>query len=222
MSSHDEEPPTKRGRGIGTVIVCFAIAVGIGSVLDSGDNRVKKAAAREAARDEAAERTTPDSDDVTSYKVNKGHVIVVPTTGAASIDMNDDMRAHAQIKVNGKRTTITVDDDFSDDSKIKISIPATDACRVELSAGLLEIKRLPCADTELIVRSGKMEVTEVPKTHGKLSGSVSVGTVKIDAGNGKESRSAGVGDLRADVPGTGAGPNLTARVDVGMLTVDVE
>lgn len=227
----DYESPRRhsRGRGIGSVIACFVIAIVAVSIFDSDEHRqVKRVVAKEAhetllaAAENASERTAPENDDVVTYKINKGHVVVVPTAGDLAIDMKDELRARAQIKVNGKRTTIDVDDDYSDDSKIKISVPAADACRIELSAGLLEVKRLPCGNSELIVRSGKMEVTDVGKTHGTLTGSVSVGTVKIDGGKGKVSKSAGVGDLRAELPATGSGPALIARVDVGMLTVDVE
>jgi hypothetical protein len=228
--NNDHSPPHRhdKGRGIGTIIACFAIAFVVVSLFDSNEHRqVKRVVAKEAhemlmAANDVTERTPPDSDDVVTYKINKGHVVIVPTSGEAAIDMKDDMRARAQIKVNGKRTTITIDDDYSDDSKIKISVPANDACRIELSAGLLEVKRLPCSNSELIVRSGKMEVTDVPQAHGVLTGSVSVGTVKIDGGSGKVSKSSGVGDLRAEAPATGKGPALVARVDVGMLTVDVE
>ncbi len=234
MSRYDDEDEDQsrhrsgRSRGIGTIIGCFVIAIVAVSLFDSDHHRqVKRVAAKEAhemlmAANDVTERTAPDSNDVVTYKINKGHVVITPTTGEATIDMKDDLRARAQIKVNGKRTTITVDDDYSDDSKIKISVPANEACRIELSAGLLEVKRLPCTNSEFIVRSGKMEVTDVPKRHGSLTGSVSVGTVKIDGGSGKVSKSSGVGDLRAEATATGNGPALNARVDVGMLTVDVE
>ncbi|MBL8628966.1 MAG: hypothetical protein JNM81_05020, partial [Rhodospirillaceae bacterium] len=176
----DHETPRRhgRGRGIGTVIACFVVAIVAVSIFDSDEHRqVKRAVAKEAhetlmaAADNASERTAPENDDVMTYKVNKGHVVVVPTTGDMAIDMKDELRARTQIKVNGKRTTIDVDDEYSDDSKIKISVPAAEACRIELSAGLLEVKRLPCANSELIVRSGKMDVTDVGKAHGKLAGS---------------------------------------------------
>ncbi|MBL8643892.1 MAG: hypothetical protein JNK21_08155 [Rhodospirillaceae bacterium] len=235
-TEHDHQAERRQrkhrsGPGIGTVVGAFVAAIVLANMLGNDDHKVKRAAARDAAPRElvpaseaesATERSAPESNAQTSYKINKGHVIVQVTTGEAKIDMSDELRARAQIKVNGKRTTIDIDDDYSDNSKIKISIPAADTCRVELSAGLLESKGLPCKDNELIVRSGKMEVDGVPKNHGRLTGAVSVGTVKIDGGSGNVSKSSGVGDLRAEVPGTSNGPTLTARVDVGMLTVDVE
>ncbi len=211
--NNDQHTEQKRGRGIGTIIACFVIAIVIAGVFEHDDTTVRRAQARDALRDNA---------DRITYRINKGHVIIVPTDGAMKIDMKDELRLATSLKTNGLRTVISVDDDFQDDVKIKIFMPAANACRVELAAGLLEVKRPPCIDNDLIVRSGKMEVTNVPKDHGLLSGDVSVGSVTITGTNGKQSKSAGVGELHAEVPGTNGGTTITARVNVGMLTVDAD
>jgi len=216
-SDEDHALPKKRGRGVGTVIGCFIAAVALVSIFSDADKpRVSVALAGDVSG------ADNDDDGRLTYKINKGHVVVVATTGEAKIDMVEEMKSRAQIRVKGNTTTITVDDDYQDDEKIKLHIPASAACRIELSAGLMAVKGLPCAVTDLVVRSGKMDVENVPKAHGTLAGSVSVGTVEIDGGDGKKSKSSGLGDLKAELPSSGSGPSLTARVDVGMLTVDVE
>ena len=221
---HKQYTTHTRGRGIGTVIACFVVAIIVVGLLDHDEPRVRRAEARDTMRDNAAERENADTEptDRATYRINKGHVVITPTDGEMKIDMSDKLRPHAHIKTTGQRVIINVDDEYEDDVKIKISVPKAAACRVELAAGLLEVKRPPCQDTDLTVRSGKMEVTDVPKSHGALSGAVSVGSVTINGADGKQSKSAGVGELRATLPGTSGGPTVTARVNVGMLTVDVD
>lgn len=224
-----------KGEGLGLAVVGAAIAAVALSMTGHDDAwRPNVAAAAERSTVERAvdyynAETAPgaqlaaaDPESGPAYRINKGHVIVVGTPGPGRIDLDDDIRAHAKISTDGARTSIKVDDDYSGDGKIKILIPASAACRVELAAGLLEVKGLPCTETDLVVRSGKMEVDQVPKTHGALKGAVSVGTVSISGGTGQSQRSSGVGDLRAETPATGTGPSLNARVDVGMLTVETE
>jgi hypothetical protein len=216
--SDEVQEKKSRGRGIGTVIACFAAAIAIAAVLDD-DHKPRKPSVSIAVADDE-----PNSagDGRTTYKINKGHVVVNAADGAARVEMDPELKDKATISTQGKRTTISVDDSFSGDAKIRIHLPKTESCRIELGAGFLEVEGLPCAANELTVRSGKMDVNDVPKVHGALKGEVSVGMVTIRAGEGSPKKSAGVGELRAEAPATGDGPGLTARVDVGMLTVDVE
>lgn len=208
----------RRGKGIGTVLLCFVAAIALAGVIDH-DHRPHSAEARAAVTETQAE---PPADGRLSYRINKGHVVVTAVAGPGRIDLDDDIQAHAKVTTDDSRTTIKVDDAYSGDGKIRIQVSRASSCRIELAAGLLEVRGLPCGETDLTVRSGKMEVEDIPGDHGRLSGSVSVGTVIIDGGKGRSSKSSGVGDLRAELPAAGAGPSLTARVDVGMLTVDAQ
>jgi hypothetical protein len=228
-TAHMEHDPHttrhRRGRGIGTVIACFAAAVVIGGILDDDEPHLRRSEARaDAAFDNAAERENADTShsDRATYRLNKGYLIIEPATGEMKIDMKDELRPHVHVKTEGQRVIINVADEYESDVKIKLAVPTAAACRIELAAGLLEVKRLPCRANDLIVRSGKMEVTGVPKSHGPLTGEVSVGSVTVTDSSGQQSKSAGVGELRAALPGVTDGPTVTARVNVGMLTVDVD
>jgi|GEM_PF-4879879 len=214
----DTTKKSRRGRGIGTVIACFVAALVIAAVLDDEHAPHKPSVSIAIADDEPI----AEGENRAVYKINKGHVVVKTTQGTARVEMDPDLKDKAEISTQGGRTTISVDDSFSGDAEIRIHLPRTGSCRIELAAGFLEVEGLPCTENELTVRSGKMDVNDVPKAHGILKGEVSVGMVVIDGGDGPTKKSSGVGDLRAEAPATGEGPSLTARVDVGMLTVDVD
>ena len=221
-NQYDERPARRnRGRGIGTVIACFAIAIGIAAVLDD-DHHHRPRVSVAYGTDKESPDDIDTGDGHMTYKINRGHVVIVPTTAAMKIEMDDDLRARTKITTTERRVTIKVEDESDDDEEIRIFVPHAERCRIDLAAGLLEVNGLPCTDNDLSVRSGKMDVEGVPAAHGRLSGSVSVGTVSIDAGTEGKKRSSGIGELHADVPGSAVSPTLTARVDVGMLTVEVE
>jgi hypothetical protein len=203
----------RRRRGLGTVIACAAVAIVLTAVLGRDEDAPGRAAAMAAEAMAATEGATV-------YVVNKGRVVVRASDGPARVELSEAMRATTEVVTAGQRTEITVRGEA--DEPIRIALPRAERCRVELAAGLLQVDGLPCGANEFAVRSGKMEIDNVPRVHGPLSAEVSVGRVEIGGRAGAGKRQTGVGDLRAELPGTVGAPSLTARVDVGLLTVDVE
>ena len=101
----------RHGKGIGTVIFCFAAAIMIASVIGH-DHEPRPAKARAADRD--AEMATDvissaaPADGRLNYRINKGHVTVIATSGEGKIELGDFVRDPAKITVECSRTVIDV------------------------------------------------------------------------------------------------------------------
>jgi hypothetical protein len=210
--------PSRRGRGIGTVIGCIIAAIAIGALLDNGP--FYRPTVNIAWADEQSHAVNESV--TTSFSINAGSVVVKPTDGKARVEFSDDLRDRATVTTTGSRMTIRVQGSTGRDDEIRLFIPSATVCEVELTAGLLRAHGLPCESNTFTIRTGKMVVDDVPASHGALQGEVGVGSVRLKDGNGPTKRSAGVGELRAELSGSLTGPTLTARVDVGTLTVDVD
>lgn len=211
-------PPTStRGRGLGTVIGCFVAAIAISSLFGVMDTPRPPHVTVAWADD-----TPKPPQGVRTYEINKGFIVFVPTDEAARIEMSNEMRARATIKTEDFSTTITVDDVPITDSEIRIYVPRAASCTFDTMSGFVRSEGLPCDENVFTLRSGKMAIEDVPTEHGSLRGKVGVGAVSIKDNSGPAKRSAGVGDLRVEIPGTLTGPSLRARVDVGQLTIDVD
>jgi hypothetical protein len=212
----------RRGRGIGTVIGCVVAAIAIGSIWD--DDAPYRPTVNVAWADDNREENATSANDTipTSFSIDAGAVVIAPTEGKARVEFSGRLRDRATVSTVGTRMTIRVEGSTDRDDEIRLFIPRAAMCEVELMAGLLRSEGLPCESNTFKMRSGKMIIDNVPSHHGALRGEVGVGSVRMKDRDGPSKRSAGVGELRAELPGSLTGPTLTARVDVGMLTVDVD